>query len=113
MKGTIVNRSEKIRDYLKTLKPSDRSPKAVADALTAKGVKVTPTLVSLVKRNMRLKAKGKSRKNAPAKAHKPRKVKTNKVMTLKEVAHAKEFLEMCGGLANAKNFLGAVNEILS
>ena len=112
MKGTVVNRSEKIRDYLKSLKPSDRSPKAVADALTAKGVKVTPTLVSLVKRNMRLKAKGKSRKTA-AKAQKTRKPHKAKVMTLKEVAHAKEFLEMCGGLVNAKYFLGAVNEILS
>ena len=32
---TKVNLSEKIREHLKSIKPSDRSPKAVAEAIFA------------------------------------------------------------------------------
>ena len=44
-----VSRSQAIRDYLRTAKPSDRGPRAVSESLKAKGINVTPQLVSQVK----------------------------------------------------------------
>ena len=45
-------RSQMIREYLKSLPPSDRNPTAVAVAMKARGVNVTRNLVSVVKSSM-------------------------------------------------------------
>lgn len=49
---TKKNRSEVIRDHLRSLRPSDRSPTAVAATLNSKGFKVTRNHVSVIKTQM-------------------------------------------------------------
>jgi hypothetical protein len=63
-----VNRSELVREYLKSAKPSERSPKMVVEALKAKGITVSTQLVSQVKNAL----KKKSRKKAASVAAKVR-----------------------------------------
>lgn len=52
-----VSRSQAIRDYLKSVKPSERGPRAVSEALKSKGINVTPQLVSQVKNSIKKKTK--------------------------------------------------------
>jgi hypothetical protein len=104
---TKVNLSEKIREHLKSIKPSDRSPKAVAEALKAKGIKVSPTLVAVIKGRM-----GGKKKVIKAKA----KAKIARVRTetsMENLLHAKNFLNSVGGIKEAKGLLDAVNSLIS
>lgn len=48
-----MTRTDKIRKYLLSLKPSERSPTAVAKALEKKGIKVTVHHVGMVKLALR------------------------------------------------------------
>jgi hypothetical protein len=105
---TKVNLSEKIREHLKSIKPSDRSPKAVAEALKAKGIKVSPTLVAVIKGRMM----GGKKKVIKAKA----KAKIARVRTetsMENLLHAKNFLNSVGGIKEAKGLLDAVNSLIS
>ena len=104
---TKVNLSEKIREHLKSIKPSDRSPKAVAEALKAKGIKVSPTLVAVIKGRMSDK-----RKVIKAKAKKKiARVRTE--TSMENLLHAKNFLKAVGGLKEAKGLLETVNSLIS
>lgn len=111
-----VSKSELIRQHLKTMKPSDRSPTAVAEALTKKGVKVTPSFVSVVK--LKMKPKGK-KKPAKAKARKATKaLKSRKANSFFKgdfgnLILAKDFLDAAGGVTQAKRVLDIVSKLVS
>jgi hypothetical protein len=104
---TKVNLSEKIREHLKSIKPSDRSPKAVVEALKAKGIKVSPTLVAVIKGRMGGKAtKAKARTKAAV-------VRTKTSTSMENLMRAKNFLNAAGGIKEAKGLLDAVNSLIS
>ena len=106
------NKSEKIREYLKSVNPSERGPKAVSEALKAKGTIVTPTLVSLVKMKMNGKPKKASRKPARNAVRKPaRRVK--EASWVNDVIRAKDFISSSGGLKQAKKLLEVVSQLIS
>ncbi len=111
-----VNRSEKIREYLKSVKPSDRSPKAVSDALKEKGIKVSPNLVSLVKMKLSVKS-GVLKKKAAKKATRKATIKP-KARPKAENPHAsfvlaKDFLNSAGGIEQAKKILDFLGDLMS
>jgi len=110
MKTKTVNRSEKIREYLKSVKPSDRSPKAVSDALKEKGIKVSPNLVSLVK--MKLSGKPKAAKKVARKAIRPKARKSAEHPHTQFVL-AKDFLNSAGGIEQAKKILNFLGDLIS
>lgn len=105
---TKVNLSEKIREHLKSIKPSDRSPKAVVEALKAKGIKVSPTLVAVIKGRMGGKAT-----KARTKAAKAAVVRTKTSTSMENLIRAKNFLNAAGGIKEAKGLLDAVNSLIS
>lgn len=112
-----VSKSELIRQHLKAMKPSDRSPTAVAEALTKKGVKVTPSFVSVVKLKMKPKgkkkpAKAKARK-AAVKALKSRKANSFFKGDFGNLILAKDFLTAAGGVDQAKRVLDIVSKLVS
>lgn len=112
-----VNKSELIRQHLKSMKPSDRSPTAVAEAMTKKGVKVTPSFVSVVKLKMKTKGKKttktKSRKKAASKAVKARKANSFFKGDFGNLILAKDFLDAAGGVDQAKRVLDIVSKLVS
>jgi hypothetical protein len=102
-----VNRSEMVREYLKTLKPNQRSPKAVCEAMKEKGITVSQQLVSQVK----LGFKKKARKNA---ARIAAKAKHKNSADFQSWTIAKELLRSVGGdLSAAKKNLELVSRLLS
>lgn len=104
------SRSQIVREYLLSVKPSDRGPKAVVEALKAKGVTVSQQLVSQVKTT--LKKKG-SRKGGVSIA--TRRNKSNRAASSMESwIIAKNLLSSVGGdLAAAKKNLEIVSKLLS
>lgn len=101
-----VSRSQLIRDYLKTAKPSERGPKAVVEALKAKGVTVTMGLVSQVKAT----SKKKVRRKAASVAAKSRHSRNSQ---FEAWVIAKNLLGAVGGdLAAAKKNLEIVAKLL-
>jgi hypothetical protein len=106
------NKSEKIRDYLKSVKPSERSPKAVSEALKAKGTIVTPTLVSLVKMKMNGKQK-KARKPARVAQSSRKAASRNNFGWANDVIRAKDFISSTGGIKEAKKLLDVVAHLIS
>lgn len=115
-KVETVNKSELIRQHLKTMKPSERSPTAVAEAMTKKGVKVTPSFVSVVK--LKMKTKGK-KKPAKAKVRKKAAAKTSRNINsffkgdFGNLILAKDFLNATGGVDQAKRVLDIVSKLVS
>jgi hypothetical protein len=119
-----VNKSEMIRQQLKSMKPSERSPKAVAAALKAKGVEVSPGLVGIVKMKMKpkkgkakikAKSKRKSVRSATSKAWKTRRKNSWKSWEdlLQSTEMAKNFIRSTGGVKQAKHVLDIVSKIVS
>lgn len=105
-----VNRSEMVREYLKTLKPNQRSPKAVCEAMKEKGITVSQQLVSQVK----LGFKKKNRKNAARVAVKTKDKKDKIKSDFQSWTIAKELLRSVGGdLSAAKKNLELVSRLLS
>lgn len=104
---TKVNLSEKIREHLKSIKPSDRGPKAVVEALKEKGIKVSPTLVAVIKSRM----VGNENKTKAKKKKKIARVRTE--TNMENLLHAKNFLKAVGGLKEAKGLLETVNSLIS
>lgn len=64
MAEKTVSRSQMIRDYIKSVRPSERSPTKVVEALKAKGVNVSAALVSQVKSSLSTKKKNSSKKKS-------------------------------------------------
>jgi hypothetical protein len=97
-----INKSEKIRETLYSLPVGERSPTKVASMLRAKGVKVTSSLVSVVKSVDKMKRKSRisldgSRGNGD----------------VKELVLAKKFLESVGSVQRAKGLLEIVDRIVN
>jgi len=115
MAAATVNKSEAIRDYLKSVKPSERSPKAVAEALKAKGLTVTPGFVGVVKSHMK---NGRKTQKVKRKAIKPKaKAKARKatrsVSNFGSLITASNFINSAGGLKQAKALLDVVSQLRS
>lgn len=106
-----VSRSQKIREYLKSAKPSERNPKAVVEALKSQGVNVSAGLVSQVKN----KLSGKKKPRIKAKA--VRRKRRNPASSSSAFAHlvrAKDFLNAFGGdLSKAKASLDVISKLIS
>lgn len=114
MKTKTVNRSEKIREYLKSVNPSDRSPKAVSEALKEKGIKVSPNLVSLVKMKLSGKPKKATKKAAKKATRKSIKPKArNAENPHAQFVLAKDFLNSAGGIEQAKKILDFLGDLMS
>jgi len=118
---TDVSKSELIRNQLKSMKPSERSPKAVVEALKKKGHTVSPTFVSVVKTKMKPKRKkAKASKNRGSltanKAWKSRWKGWGPFFNgdkMDNLVLAKNFLNSSGGLDQAKRILDVVNKLVS
>lgn len=104
-----VNKSDKIREYLKSVKPSDRSPTAVAKALKAKGIEVSPAFVSQIK----TKINGKKDRKKKAIKSKPKRSKAKAMTPHQSLLNAKDFLNSAGGLSEAKRLLDLVHNLIS
>lgn len=101
--NATVSKSDKIREYIKA--NSAAGPRAVSDALKAKGIKVTPGLVSVVKSKMNSK-----KAKIKAKAKSPSKQMTGDDLA-KAIMSAKDLVNFSGSLDKAKNFLELVSRI--
>lgn len=106
-----VNLSEKIREYLKNAKPSERSPVAVAKALKAKGFEVSTNLVSLQKNRLGMTKKRKKKKAIKAKAR--RSATKPSANGHHDLLLAKSFLAFAGSIEKAKGLLDVVEKIRS
>lgn len=106
MAGKVeVSRSQAIRDYLKSVRPSARGPKAVCEALKEKGIVVSKGLVSQVKSSLN-KNKKKSKKSSST--------SNKKNSTWETWMLARNLLKSVDGdLAEAKKNLEIIFKILS
>jgi hypothetical protein len=86
-----MTKTEMIREHLRSLPSSDRSPTAVMKALRAKGCRVTRNHVSVVKTGM-------SRGGA--------------LSAGRELVLAKRFLDKVGGAAKARELISLVSRIV-
>lgn len=100
-----LSKSELIRRYLSSVGPKERGPKAVSEALKAKGILVTTGLVSAVKATSKTKRKKPlSKKDTSA----------NKDQNIQSWMIAKNLLNSVGGdLTIAKKNLEIVAKILN
>jgi hypothetical protein len=124
--GTEVNKSRMIKDILAVT--PDRSPKDIADELTARGIPTTSNYVSTIKTN--LKAKGDApkkkakAKKAVAKADAPKadapkpqaakpapKAAAGGKITFEQLRMAKEMARQLGGAEKAKEVLSALLQL--
>jgi ABC-type Fe3+ transport system substrate-binding protein len=102
-----VNKSQEIKKVLAAT--PGKSPKEIADALTAKGVEVTPGYVSTIKTS--LKAKKATKKKVS------RKKQTSKAapatgVTFDQLRMAKDMAKQLGGVKNAQEALTALSELV-
>lgn len=111
-----VSRSQAIRDYLKSARPSERGPKAVCEALKSKGIDVSQSLVSQVKNSIKKKS-GRNKKRLLEMARtgkaKPKK-NTDFSNAFDTWILAKNLLKSVDGdLAEAKKNLEIISKLLS
>jgi len=115
-----VSKSGLIREYLTNSK--DKSPSKIAEMLEKeKGIKVTPTYVSVIKSKMnpksasktkaKIKTKVKTRSKTKAKANRSRKAKAENSLDL--LISAKNFIEKVGSADNAKKLIDVLNKHFS
>src|SRR4029077_9325035 len=83
-----VNKSQAIRDAL--AKDPNASPKQLSAELNAKGIKASPTYVSMIKFNMKSKRKG-PKKGRPASQD------TGAVVIAADLVEAKKLVDRVGG----------------
>jgi hypothetical protein len=88
----FMTKTDMIREHLRSLPPSDRSPTAVMKALRKKGCRVTRNHVSVVKSGM---SRGDS---LPAG---------------RDLVLAKRFLDKVGGTAKARELISLVSRIVN
>jgi hypothetical protein len=116
-----VNRSEAIREYLKM--DPQASPSDIKQALAAKGVNVSDSLISAVKyRKPKGKKKKKGRKpGRPAAAKATRRAKPAKTaaksaggtISIDSLMTASKLVESMGGVENATKALGVLKRLQS
>ena len=98
MAKKLGNKSQAIRDALAA--NPDKSPKEIAEQLTAEGYKVNAQYVSTIKSNAKIKSVRKVLRPKPSSTG------SGDVMTA-----TVDFIRAAGGLANAKAMLATVEEI--
>jgi len=98
-----VNKSQKIRDY-KAANPNE-GPTAIAKALTAQGLKVSPRQVSTTLTNEKKKKGGVRRKKRRTK------VAARSKVSVEQILQAKKLAEQMGGVVKAKAALDALSKI--
>lgn len=114
------NKSQAIRDYYAA--NPDAKPKAVVEALAAKGVVVTPAFVSTIKSTSinkspkTAKAKrgpkpGASVKAAKVAAAKPAAVKATSGVSIDSLIKAKSLVKELGGIDSAMSALAALKRL--
>jgi hypothetical protein len=114
----VVNRSQAIREYLNSVKPSDRGPRAVSEALKAKGLSVSPQLVSQVKTSLNKKTSSK-KKGRVYDSSFSKKIKKSRpdwfqLESVDTLISAKNLLKSVGGDLNAaKKNLEIISKLLS
>ena len=103
-KKTPVNKSQTVRDYIKS--HPGVANKDVADALTKQGVAITPNHVANIKSKM---AAGKGKRRRRNTAATAMSAKTG--VGIPEIKAAFALLKHCGSVAKAKEALAAAVEI--
>ena len=115
-----VNKSRLIQDIL-AVSP-DRSPKDIAEELTAMGIPTTPNYVSTIKTNLKNKAgapkrKTKAKKAAPKAPQAPQAAKQTAVtapsvkINFEELKMAKDMARQLGGVEKAREVLSALMQL--
>ena len=99
-----VNKSKAVREFM-AANPT-ATPKEASEALTKKGIEVSPNYVSSVKSNITAKKGKRKRRQTAATAMS---VKTG--VGIPEIKAAFALLKHCGSLTGAKNALAAAVEI--
>ena len=97
-----VNKTQAIKDYL-TAHPHE-GPKAVAEALTAKGLDVTAGYVSTIKSNMKMKGSEPGKRSASF----ARSPASGDSVSLDSLIKAKKLVEELGGVDDARRILDAL-----
>jgi hypothetical protein len=105
-RDTSVNKTAEVLNYSSANK--DAKPKAIAEALTAKGVPVTATYVSSILSSHKRKS-GKKLAGRKAAAGKPA---GNGTVTLETIVAAAKFIKSAGGIENAKSALKAAEAVV-
>jgi len=110
-----VNKTQEIKKAL-AVRPA-KTPKEIADALTAKGVDVTPGYVSTIKTNLKAKAAAPKKKAAAKKKARrknkraPKKATPVTKITYDQLRMAKDLAQQLGGIEKAKATLAALSEL--
>ncbi len=113
-----VNKTQEIKKALAAT--PNKTPREIAEALTAGGVVVSPGYVSTIKTNMKAKATGPkkvAKKRGPAKKKATRKKRASKAapatdVTFDQLRMAKEMAQQLGGVENAKEALIALSQLV-
>jgi hypothetical protein len=98
-----VNVSQLVRDYKSQNKRA--KPKAIAEALSAKGTKISPQHVSTILSNWRRK-KGRTAKRGPAASS------NGAGIDVAQLVKAKTLVEKLGGVDQARKMVDALAKIL-
>lgn len=120
---TKVNKSEKIRSYIGS--HPDAGPKSVAEALKAKGIKVTPGHVSVIKHKMTSEAgkkivkvkavKVKAKPLAPVSTTVTENVASfnghSRESLVEAIMQAESLVKYAGDLNKAKEFLDLISRL--
>lgn len=96
-----VNRSQAIREFVEA-KPGAK-PKIIAEALSKKGIRVTPQYVSTILSNSK-KRSGKTRSRKP---------NVNDSASIEELLMAKEMVQKVGTVQKAKEVLASYAELMT
>lgn len=103
-----VNRSEKVREYLKA--NPGAMPKEVADKLTAEGIPVTAQLVSTIKFNLTHKGQPKRGRAAAARGGRKGKV-VSATVSIETLRAAKSLADHAGSIRDAHAVLDALESL--
>ena len=112
-----VNKTQEIKKALAAT--PGKSPKEISEALTAKGIEISPAYVSTIKTNLKAK-KAAPKAAAPKKATKKkvtRKKRSPKAapatdITFEQLRMAKAMAQQLGGAEKAKEALAALSQLL-
>ena len=107
-----VNKTQEIKKALAATPV--KSPKEISEALTAKGIEISPAYVSTIKTNLKAKAA------APKKAAKKKKTRKKRAakaapasdITFEQLRMAKAMAQQLGGAEKAKEALTALSQLL-
>ena len=102
-----VNKTQEIKKALAAT--PDKSPKEISEALTAKGIEISPAYVSTIKTN--LKAKMGAPKKKATKKRAP-KVAPATDISFEQLKKAKEMAQQLGGAEKAKEALAALAQLM-